>query len=265
MGDESETASPTELREWSPTVERDGIEVRSMCGFAPGEDQDSCSWCNGARYVAVREYTGGMFTGNRYKPCGKCAAVEREARWDRIGVAPILTFDDWRDAVAMRPAKQACEELLAGKRHVAFLTAGTGCGKTHLAKATVVEWVRQGKGSALFRTVPELLQELRDTFDDDTPHGLSQRMKAYADIGLLVLDDLGAEKGTEFAQEKLFSIVDRRLGAGRKKPTLVTSNCAPDSDRIGHRVASRLAPGHVHIPNGIDFRQQHLEPKPWAR
>lgn len=240
--------------------------VQQSGGVTYAEDAaGECPWCRGAKFMAVRQMSGGIFTGNVTKPCGRCAAVRHEARWERIGVAPILRFEDWRDVPEMRPARKACDELLEGKRHAVVLSAQTGRGKTHLAKATVVEWVERGKGSALFRTVPEILDELRSAYGEDTPYSLHERMKTYGEIGLLVLDDLGAEKGTEWAQEKLFSIVDKRLGAGQKRPTFVTSNVHPDSTTIPARIKSRLAPGVIQIAGGLDFRQQSFEPAPWAR
>jgi DNA replication protein DnaC len=166
----------------------------------------------------------------------------------------------------MRDARKACDDLLEGKRHCVYLSAQTGRGKTHLAKATTVAWIERGKGSAVFRTVPDLMDELRQSFDSDAPWSLTERMKSYEKADLLVLDDLGAEKATDWVAERLFSLIDKRLGAGRTRPTFVTSNVRPDSDRIPMRIASRLAPGLVQIDGGVDFRQkQFTEPAPWAR
>lgn len=258
----NETAGPVEreLREMDYAV------VRTYGDTVVPSDEPVCNWCKGAHYVAVREFTGGMFTGNRVKPCGKCSAQRHEARWDRIGVSPILRFEDWRDVPAMQQARKACDELLEGKRHCVYLSAQTGRGKTHLAKATVVAWVERGKGSAVFRTVPDILDELRQSFDADAPWSLTERMRAYEKADLLVLDDLGAEKATDWVAERLFSLIDKRLGAGRNRPTFVTSNVAPDSDRIPMRIASRLAPGLIQINGGVDFRQkQFSDPAPWAK
>jgi DNA replication protein DnaC len=71
---------------------------------------------------------------------------------------------------------------------------------------------------------------------------------------LLVLDDLGAERETAWSASVLFMLLDRRYR--EFKPTVVSSNLMPAeiSDRMGDRVASRLAAGAGVLLDGPDRR-----------
>jgi DNA replication protein DnaC len=91
----------------------------------------------------------------------------------------------------------------------------------------------------MFVVVPELLRAIRNGYkgEGDTAEKLVQ---AAETAPLLVLDDLGAEKPTEWVQEQLFIIINRRYE--ELLPTLITTNCSMAEliDRIGRRTADRI-------------------------
>jgi len=97
-----------------------------------------------------------------------------------------------------------------------MLVGPVGCGKSHLLYAVLQELVRRGV-SGFGQTVPDLLDELRPG-------------RGYADekilllrgIDLLLLDDLGAQRDTEWVTERLFVILNARYN--NVLPTLITSN-----------------------------------------
>ncbi|MBQ6664085.1 MAG: ATP-binding protein [Synergistaceae bacterium] len=110
--------------------------------------------------------------------------------------------------------------ILAAKNHSSLVLAGRpGTGKTHLATAVAIEAMKAGS-QALFRTVPELLDELRRADWEHTDfYGLRQK---FCDVPCLVLDDLGKEKTTEKGLEYLYQILDYRYRHGMQ--TIVTTN-----------------------------------------
>ena len=97
-----------------------------------------------------------------------------------------------------------------------------GCGKTHLAVAIAKELLKQGK-TVLVQTVPDLLDNLRTTFDPRAEmlsfNDLFDHMKT---ADLLVLDDYGAENTTPWAVEKLFQILNYRYNMALA--TVITTN-----------------------------------------
>ncbi len=96
-----------------------------------------------------------------------------------------------------------------------------GTGKTHLAAAIANERVRRGE-PALFVVVPDLLDHLRAAFAPHTPQTYDQRFEEVRRAPFLVLDDLGMESATPWAQEKLYQLFNYRYVA--KLPTVVTTS-----------------------------------------
>ena len=119
-----------------------------------------------------------------------------------------------------------------------LLLGPCGVGKTHLAVAAAVE--RQSRGDDVyFATIADLLDQLRGTFSDDSPIAHADLMQRIRTSQLLVLDDMGAERHTPFAEDKLFQIVNHRYE--ERLPTIVTTSVFPaDLDDMRPRIASRL-------------------------
>ena len=124
-----------------------------------------------------------------------------------------------------------------------LLTGPRGCGKTHLAVAIAGERLRQGS-QVFFAFVPTLLDHLRATFSPDSPVGYDELFEQINSVPLLVLDDLGAESSTVWAEEKLYQIVVHRHEA--RLPTIITSaSSLNELEDAKSRIASRLVDGMV--------------------
>lgn len=126
---------------------------------------------------------------------------------------------------------------------VVFLTllSDTGRGKSHLAIAICREWLKRGV-PAKYAYVPELLDDIRDSYQKDeiTGQSYSQLLDVLGTVPLLVLDDLGTEKKSEWATEKLQTIIDHRSRS--TLPLVVTTNKPLDelpNDDEG-RISGRL-------------------------
>jgi len=115
------------------------------------------------------------------------------------------------------------------------LTGGYGVGKTHLA-AAIGNAALDREVPVYFAVIGDLLDTLRATFDRERD-GVSfdTLFRQVKEIPLLVMDDLGTEKESEWAREKIFQILDWRYS--RALPTVLTSN-RPEA-QIDPRVISR--------------------------
>ena len=155
-----------------------------------------------------------------------------------------------------------------------FLTGPHGCGKTHLAVAVLDEQVEAG-GRCVFAFVPALLDRLRSSFSDETQFNYDQEMERLKKTPLLVLDDLGAEESTPWAEEKLFQILDYRYNTWL--PTIitlahskVTKEGTPNKSAIElmhntrPRLASRLGQFNVRRAaiDAPDYRNDHGQVSP---
>jgi DNA replication protein DnaC len=150
------------------------------------------------------------------------------------------TFANFVVTDGNREAFVAAKEAAIGTRGV-FLTGGAGTGKTHLAAAVINEKAARGR-SAFFCNVPRLLADMRAAAHEGGK--VDAILRAVREADLLVLDDWGAEKITDWVNEQLYVIIDGRWMDGRQ--LVVTSNLAPEAIRrrmgdAGERVMSRLA------------------------
>ena len=100
-----------------------------------------------------------------------------------------------------------------------LLTGLNGCGKTHLAVSIINVRRRLGQ-PALFASVPTLLDHLRAAFSPDSLTGYDELFEQVKTVPLLVLDDLGAERSTQWAEEKLYQLIVHRQDS--RLPTVIT-------------------------------------------
>jgi DNA replication protein DnaC len=143
-------------------------------------------------------------------------------------------------------ARRWVDAYQADERSNLLVFGGVGAGKTGLAWGILRELLAQGT-PGLIVPLRELLWELRQSFRTGDPCDTAERAQR---VPVLVLDDLGAERPTDFARDELAVIVERRYAAER--PTIVTSNYDPerlawrlghDDPVIGQRIVSRLTDG----------------------
>jgi DNA replication protein DnaC len=117
-----------------------------------------------------------------------------------------------------------------------LLLEGTyGCGKTHLAAAVGNARLEQGD-MVLFVTAPDLLDHLRSAYGPSSEIGYDETFDRVRNAPLLILDDLGVENPSQWAQEKLFQLFNYRYS--HRIPTVITTNT--DLDKLDDRIRSRL-------------------------
>lgn len=131
-----------------------------------------------------------------------------------------------------------------------------GNGKTHLAASIHNHLVKQGK-VVVFVSMPELLGKIKSTFNKNNRDSEQQILRALNSCDLLIIDDLGAEKTSDWVLETIFTIFDSRYR--RKLPILTTSNLSPKElpPQIGKRVCDRLVEMSQPIENkAVSYRRE---------
>jgi DNA replication protein DnaC len=225
--------------------------LRHFRGFVSAE-------CDGDGWVTVFDAEGTERRGH----CPVCEHGKmRGAIWR-------FTPPRFRDPIHLPTA--VTEWAAKGKRAEGLYLAGqVGTGKTHTAWAAVAAWctaagVKPHGGHAIddylgggYSCPSVIFTRLTDLLDDMRPgEDGRQRIRNCQSTGLLVLDDIGAEKPSEWTQERLYSIIDERYSDCQ--PLIVTSNLPPSklAGQTGDRVASRLAEMCAVAPmTGTDRRK----------
>lgn len=120
-----------------------------------------------------------------------------------------------------------------------WFQGGPGTGKTTLAMLVSRTALEQGRTVAIY-SLPRLLSEIRETFDDERPGAYTDLLDRLADVDLLHLDDVGAEKTSPWVLEQLYAVINARYEDERS--VLITTNLTLEelAEQIGARTASRL-------------------------
>ncbi|WP_042419725.1 ATP-binding protein [Streptacidiphilus anmyonensis] len=139
-------------------------------------------------------------------------------------------------SAAVAPSPGARRQVTTGP---SLLMAGVvGAGKTHQAYGAVRRLVQSGVGVRWrATTAADLYADLRPRAGVDSERELA----AVSRVPLLIIDDLGAAKSSEWVEEVTYRLVNRRYN--HMLPTLVTTNLAIKDLRayLGDRITSRLA------------------------
>ena len=219
-----------------------------------------CPLCGGAGYVRMEAPVGHPNFG-RLLPCQcKVAEMQNRTHGDLAQRSNLEAFADKSFATfdpgvpGTREAFRIAREYARNPTGWLFLLGTFGCGKTHLAAAVAHEAVGRGLHT-YFAIAPDLLDQLRATFDPAAEISYDTRFEAVRTIPLLILDDLGTENTTPWAREKLYQIFNHRYNY--RLPTVITSNVDLESldPRISSRICDPALCRHVYI-EAPDYRRR---------
>ncbi|HEY7789815.1 MAG TPA: ATP-binding protein [Vicinamibacterales bacterium] len=225
----------------------------------------SCAVCDGTGWKSIDQ--------NGTRSVVRCDCWRAGVGGRLLGEARIPRRYQHCDLDAFVPYNESLERAVSAARQLAdafpvverglFLLGQPGVGKTHLSVAILKAVIRRSGARGLFYDTRDLLRVIRSTYDPVNRTSELDILKPVMTADLLVLDDLGAEKTSEWVEETLNLIVNTRYN--ERRTTIFTSNfddkpdhTDPDSllFRIGHRMRSRLHEmcEFLHI-DGADYRE----------
>lgn len=167
------------------------------------------------------------------------------SRYRKCDFANFTTYPNEKLLRAVKKAKTFANAFPVVDKGLMFI-GPPGIGKTHLAISVLREVASKGARGVYYDT-RSLLSTIKSTFNPVTRASEADILRQVMDAELLVLDDLGAERLTDWVEETMNLIVNTRYND--RRPTVFTSNYedVPDvSDldalrvRVGFRMHSRL-------------------------
>ena len=167
------------------------------------------------------------------------------ARYAKCDFSTFITYENERLERAVRKAREFAAAFPAVDKGLLFI-GPSGIGKTHIAVSVLREVVLKGMRGVYYDT-RSLLSAIRSTYNPVTRTSEAEVLHEVMHAELLVLDDLGAERLTDWVEETMHLVVNTRYN--EKRPTVFTTNYEDvpnkgkgDSlvERVSHRLLSRL-------------------------
>jgi len=167
-------------------------------------------------------------------------------RYARCNLQNFVVYPNERLSAALAHAQQFATTFPAVTKGLCLI-GPPGIGKTHIAVAVLRDVVESKRVRGLFYDVRDLLRVIRSTYNPVVRTAEMDILRPVMEAELLVLDDLGAEKPSEWVEETINLIVNTRYN--ERRPTIFTTNFedVPDENdldslrvRVGFRLHSRL-------------------------
>jgi DNA replication protein DnaC len=217
-----------------------------------------CPWCK--RKNKHREYLG-MLSGSipPYKLCfergengeniSACAILyERSTKEELTFKRLCIPSEMWNYTLDFCRADIAdyARELVNTTPKMILITGATpGTGKTGLAVSMLMEFARRIPQSAKFKPFYQIMSDIKRAIERDTDSTVDETIDKYSNIGMLCIDDIGADQTTEYQTSVLYQILNNRME--NSKITIVTTNLTGDElvSRFGARIQDRLGSDRV--------------------
>jgi DNA replication protein DnaC len=181
-------------------------------------------------------------------------------RYRKCTLDALITYPNERFLKAVETARRFSASFPACEKGLLFI-GPPGIGKTHIAIAVLIDAIRRTGARGLYYDTRALLTLIRSTYDPIIKTTPLDYLRPCMEADLLVLDDLGAERLTDWVEETMSLIVNTRYN--NRKLTIFTSNYEdiPDDDlntlltRVGFRLHSRLREMCTFLEyDGPDYR-----------
>ena len=198
----------------------------------------------------------GLIVGER-RARGLSNAIPRKYRGVSFDRPPVTDMPTATVQVVRAYLRNLDQRLEEGRG--LWLYGDVGTGKTTLAMLVSKTALEAGRSVAIY-SLPRLLAEIRDTYEEGSRHSYTGLLDRLAEVDLLHIDDVGTEKTSPWVLEQLYAIVNARYEEQRS--IVLTTNLDREAlaEQINPRTVSRLEEMCEELPLfGADHRT-YVEP-----
>lgn len=226
------------------------LEYRNLVTIVGGKEHDTiCPECMKEQQDAQREQEA-IEQRERMMMNRK---LHTEKLLGASGIPPrylTRTFDNYRaesnKQERVLKAVQFYADTICGEKPTGaglILAGRPGTGKTHLACALAAHAIHEKDMSPIFVTASKMIRKIRETYRRDAEHTEQEVINHLRDADLLVIDEVGIQRGTESEEHLLFEVINERNAFF--KPTVLISNlnAAEMKAYIGERAMDRMREG----------------------
>jgi DNA replication protein DnaC len=175
---------------------------------------------------------------SRARSRGVASVIPAKYRGLGFDRPPITDLDATVVGVVREYVDELEANLEAGRG--LWLMGDVGTGKTSLAMLVSKAALEHGRSVAIY-SLPRLLARIRRTYDGDAgEQSYLEFFHRLTAVDLLHVDDLGAEKRTDWVLEQLYALIDERYEAQRSVVVTTNLDQASLEQQIGARTVSRL-------------------------
>lgn len=143
--------------------------------------------------------------------------------------------------IALTAARKFAEAFDSQSRHgrSLVLAGGPGTGKTHLAAAIGQHVIREFQSAVMFDTVSHALRRIKDTYRRDSEQTETEVIGTMVACDLLILDEIGAQTGSEHEKQLMFEILNERYQYMKSTILISNLNATELETFLGQRVMDR--------------------------
>jgi DNA replication protein DnaC len=198
----------------------------------------------------------GQIVGER-RARGLSNSIPRKYRGVSFDRPPVTEMPTATVQVVRAYVRNLAQRL--GEGRGLWFYGDVGTGKTTLAMLVSKTALEAGRSVAIY-SLPRLLAEIRDTYEEGSRHSYTDLLDRLAEVDLLHVDDVGTEKTSPWVLEQLYAIVNARYEEQRS--IILTTNLDREAlaEQINPRTVSRLEEMCEELPLfGADHRA-YVEP-----
>ncbi len=227
----------------------------------PGVNESLCSpdceICGGSGYYRLNV----DLQDERFGKVLICKNVDRSSMpgFEQVGLEKdelkSLSWDTLIDEPGVEKSIQAVRETIKRGHGWVFLYGGFGVGKTFILKIAIAEMIRSGSEASYVR-MAEVLDHLRDSFDDGVQERETTRLKFWSKIPILAIDEFDRLRNTEYGLERRFVLMDRRYEDAIRGSTITILASNSDPSKLPGYLYDRIRDGRFRIIHlsGESFR-----------